>query len=141
MGPAIYRTTKEGNLQKIQSGEIFEVTSFAIEEGRRGTVVVLQLKDGSSKRVFRRSVDEATFQFGNPGDLGTPAHEHRETVRGKHKRSHKHHTLKVPPPQQPVGTNGKEAHFTREELLTVHAALQSAADLTLRKLVQVIAEG
>ncbi len=158
-GPALYKTTAEGNVIKLPSGHIFEVKDYQLQESGRGTVVVLQLKDGSEKRIFRWMVDEAAFQFGlspadrNDGDrvptsaegparAKRPYHRHKKPERPKrtyHRRMDGQGTkalVRVAEVHQIP--SGPVATFTKEELLQLHAAHQGSADLLLRKLVELV---
>jgi hypothetical protein len=141
MMQAKYKTTAGGDVVQIASGETLHVKTFSLGKNRGKDTVVLYLTDGGMKTVVRALIDEEAFQFGVLGQVHDiekvpPAPKKRMPRRVEH---WKFATVVEghPLPPKPERGNGCVS-ITHEELLSIHNALQTVADMTLKRLVESI---
>jgi hypothetical protein len=113
----VYSATEDGNLVHKKTGNMIEIEKFSLEPGKRGQVIKIEKKGGGIKSVLRHQVDETAFSFG-PDPKGGKGAE-----------------------AAPIQSREKSPctiMMTKEELLEIHKSLQSAADLTLKKIVEAV---
>jgi hypothetical protein len=109
--------TPDGNLTEKKTGRTIEVASFSIARHGNFEVVSWIGRDGQKGSAARYTIDETSFNFGTAAATSRPKADASNAV---------------PNPR------AKGIPFTKEELIQVHSALQSAADLTLKKLMATI---
>jgi hypothetical protein len=121
-----YVATAEGNLVDKKKGGQIDVAAFDLVQAGKIQVIKIEDRAGKKYRIARYMIDETAFSFGQNGftqegkrAASTPATKVTTALV---------HASQVPPMNAIV--------MTRDELLQIHGALQSAADLTLRKVVE-----
>jgi hypothetical protein len=116
-----YKLTDKGTLLDTKSDKKFMFTKVRAERKGRLTMVHFRLHDGTDVSAARHTIDTNGIDLGI-GEVSAPAAKTKGTA-----------SREAIPAQVHVSVS---IVMTRDELLTIHQSLQSAADLTLRKVVE-----
>lgn len=120
-----YKVNTHGDLVDQETGATIQVKDWRVE---KQNMLVFMDGGGTPRRIARRMIDESAYSFGPP--YGSPvSQEKKSTLPAVRKQPQ---MVQVAPPAEQSVT------MTKDELIQVHTALQSAADLTLQKLVTLI---
>lgn len=114
-----YIAQDDGSLLDTKTKSTILLTEFEAKQSGRIPVITFIGEDGKKCKIARWMIDETKFSFGPIKPQKKAAPPPRTAL-----------ALAAPAP--PANTIA----MTREELLTIHNALQSAADHTLRRLVE-----
>lgn len=124
-----YKLTAKDTLVDTKSDQTFVYTKVRAEKKPTCTMVHFRLNDGKEKSLALHTIDTSEH------DLGLGAVE----VKPKHLERL---GSKADPLKMHVDVNVSQVNggviFQKAELLEIHTAFQSAADLTLKKLVELI---
>jgi hypothetical protein len=110
-----FHISKDGKvLMDRKNNTTITVAKFRVDQTHRTPCVIFNEGVEGKKRlkIARWTIDESEFSF---GAVGLPT-----VTRDK------------------MARDGDKAFFTKDELIQIHQALQTAADITLKKLVGLI---
>ena len=123
-----YIAQEDGTLLDTRSKTTILVTEFSMKWSGHIQKVIITNESGKKLTIARWNIDETKYQFG-PVEADHANDKHRAKTVTSSTSSTSVALLAPAPPANAIS-------MTREELLAIHNALQSAADATLRKLVE-----
>jgi len=120
--PKRYRVANDNTIVDTRENRTLKYSTVRAERNGRITSAVFRLDDGTELKTALHTIDQDGYNLG----IGKVSASKRTAKTAKAEAD----APPVAPPRVSAIT------MTREELMQVHSALQSAADLTLKKVVE-----